>query len=103
MQRIPVQNPDGTPAMPTKSSRAQRWVEQGRATWVKTNLQLRNHRQKRFNNRRQQTVAPSIRANRDLEFRVVQELSRLFPIAAIGYEKVRADVDLTAGRKGANS
>ncbi|MCH9055277.1 RRXRR domain-containing protein [Synechococcus sp. PCC 6716] len=167
--------------MPTKSSRAQRWVEQGRATWVKTNLrlkavrltaepsgrktqpmvvgvdpgklysgiavqsaqatlfqshlelpypkvrarmdnrrmlrrsrrsrrihrelpfQLRNHRQKRFNNRRQQTVAPSIRANRDLEFRVVQELSRLFPIAAIGYEKVRADVDLTAGRKGANS
>ncbi|MCI3280847.1 RRXRR domain-containing protein [Synechococcus sp. PCC 6717] len=41
MQRIPVQNPDGTPAMPTKRSRAQRWVEQGRATWVKTNLRLK--------------------------------------------------------------
>jgi len=181
MQRIPVQNPDGTPAMPTKSSRAQKWVAQGKAQWVKTNLrikvvrlkaepsgrntqpivvgvdpgklysgiavqsaqatlfqshlelpypkvrermdnrrmlrrsrrsrrinrespfQLRNHRQKRFNNRRQQKVAPSIRANRDLEFRVVQELSQLFPIATIGYEKVRADVDLTSGRKGAKS
>ncbi|WP_343039281.1 hypothetical protein [Sodalinema gerasimenkoae] len=34
---------------------------------------------------------------------MVQELSRLFPIAAIGYEKVRADVDLTSGRKGAKS
>nr|WP_245788668.1 RRXRR domain-containing protein [Spirulina major] len=180
MQRIPVQNPDGTPAMPTKSSRAQKWVAQGKAQWVKTNLrikavrlkaepsgrntqpivvgvdpgklysgiavqsaqatlfqshlelpyprvrermdhrrmlrrsrrsrrinrelpfQLRNHRQKRFNNRKQQKVPPSIRANRDLEFRVVQELSQLFPIATIGYEKVRADVDLTSGRKGAN-
>ncbi|WP_448513749.1 RRXRR domain-containing protein, partial [Parathermosynechococcus lividus] len=41
IQRIPVQNPDGTPAMHTKRSRAQRWVEQGRATWVKTNLRLK--------------------------------------------------------------
>ncbi|MEA5419645.1 RRXRR domain-containing protein [Spirulina sp. CCNP1310] len=181
MQRIPVQNPDGTPAMPTKLHRAQRWVAQGKAQWVKTNLRikavrlktepsgrktqpivvgvdpgklysgiavqsakatlfqshlelpypkvrermdnrrmlrrsrrsrrinrdlpfpLRNHRQQRFNNRRQKRVAPSIRANRDMEFRVVQGLSRLFPIAAIGYEKVCADVDLTSGRRGAKS
>nr|WP_245788740.1 RRXRR domain-containing protein [Spirulina major] len=41
MQRIPVQNPDGTPAMPTKSSRAQRWVAQGKAQWVKTNLRIK--------------------------------------------------------------
>lgn len=181
MQRIPVQNPDGTPAMPTKRSRALKWVEQGKAEWVKTDLRikavrlltepsgrntqpivvgvdpgklysgiavqsakatlfqshlelpypkirermdnrrmlrrsrrsrrinrdvpfkLRNHREKRFNNRRQKKIPPSIQANRDIEFRVVKELSKLFPITAIGYEKVRADVDLTSGRKNARS
>ncbi|HEY9657608.1 MAG TPA: RRXRR domain-containing protein [Allocoleopsis sp.] len=30
--RTPVKNPDGTPTMPTKCSRARRWVEQGKAT-----------------------------------------------------------------------
>lgn len=181
MQRISVLNPDGTPAMPTKRTRAEKWVEQGRAEWAKTDLRikavrllaepsgrntqpivvgvdpgklysgiavqsakatlfqahlelpypkvrermdnrrmlrrsrrsrrinrdvpfkLRNHREKRFDNRRRKKVPPSIKANRDLECRVVKELSELFPIAAIGYEKVRADVDLTSGRKGARS
>ncbi|MGD1713918.1 RRXRR domain-containing protein [Dapis sp. BLCC M172] len=32
MIRVPVQNPDGSPAMPTKASRARRWVKQGKAT-----------------------------------------------------------------------
>jgi len=181
MQRVPVQNPDGSPAMPTKRSRAEAWVRQGKAEWVKTDLRikavrllrepsghntqaivvgvdpgklysgiavqsakatlfqahlalpfervrermdnrrmlrrsrrsrrinrdvpfaLRNHRQKRFDNRRGSKLAPSIRANRQLELRVVRELSTLFPITAIGYEKVKADVDLTSGRKGARS
>ncbi|NES71715.1 MAG: hypothetical protein F6K24_44200 [Okeania sp. SIO2D1] len=32
MIRIPVQNPDGSPVMPTKASRVRRWVKQGKAT-----------------------------------------------------------------------
>ncbi len=66
-------------------------------------FKLRNHRQKRFDNRRGSKLAPSIRASRQLEIRVVQEVAALYPITAIFYEKVRADVDLTSGRQGARS
>ncbi|MEM1280873.1 MAG: RRXRR domain-containing protein [Cyanobacteria bacterium P01_H01_bin.152] len=193
--RVPVQNPDGTPAMPAKPSRARRWVRDGKATghWndagiyyvrlvaepsgrdtqsihlgcdpgksysgiavqsakatlylahlvlpfqrVKERLgaavikngkviknvrgralqrrvrrgrrinrkgpfHLRAHRQKRFNNRRQSKVPPSIWAVRQMEIRVISELCKVFPVASIVYEVVKADVDLTAGRRGARS
>jgi hypothetical protein len=171
MQRIPVQNPDGTPAMPTKSSRARKWVKCGKAIgkWSdiglyfvqllaepgsknvqpiaigidpgklysgiavqsskftlfaahlilpfktvkdrmeqrrimrrgrrgrrinrKVKFNLRAHREKRFSNRRSHKLPPSIRANRQLELRVVVELNKLFPLTQIVYEYVQARGD----------
>lgn len=179
MNRVPVVNQNGKPLMPTKSSRARRWVKQGKAMgkWSdvgiyyvqllessgeetqsvvvgvdpgksyagigvqsakftlarfhlilpfgrvkqrmeqrrmlrrsrrsrrinrKASFSLRNHRQVRFDNRKQSKVSPSIKASRQLELRVVKELSKIFPLTAIGYERVRADVDKTK-RKTAKS
>ncbi len=193
--RVPVLNPDSTPAMPTKASRARRWVKDGKAIGkcndlgiyyvqllvepsdtktqpislgcdpgknysgfgvqssiatlfrghavlpfqrvkerlgsarikngkviknvggralqrrarrgrrINRNLpfDLRNHRQKRFNNRIKSKLPPSILASRLMEIRIVKELCSIFPVADIVYEVVKADVDLTSGRKGAKS
>lgn len=179
MIRVPVISHDNKPLMPTKSSRARRWVKEGQAIgkWsdvgiyyvqlvaptgkttqsvvvgvdpgksyagigvqsakftlarfhlilpfgrVKSRMEqrrilrcsrrsrrinrnvpfkIRNHRQKRFSNRRLFKVPPSIKASRQLELRVVKELSKVFPLTAIGYERVRADIDRTK-RKSAKS
>ena len=179
--RIPVIDQNGKPLMPTKPSRARRWLREGRAVkrWSdlgvfyvqltcqpsdtktqdvvvgvdpgklysgigvqsaqftlfmahlvlpfetvkkrmeqrrimrrarrgcrinrKVEFRQRNHRQKRFDNRRGHKLPPSIRANRELELRVVKELAAIFPVSGIVWEYVRADVDLTSGRKKARS
>ena len=170
MYRVAVISKDGKPLMPTKASRARRWLKEGKAVIHKNDLQQfaihltvdsgeetqpvavgidpgklysgigvqsskttlftahlelpfqrvkdrmetrammrrgrrgrrinrllpfnqRSHRQKRFNNRRGNKLSPSIKANRQLEYRVVKELSELFPITSIIYEIVKAKGD----------
>ena len=83
--------------------RLMRRGRRGRRINRKIAFNQRAHRQKRFANRRQGKLAPSIRANRQLELRIMSELCKLYPVAEIRYEYVRADVDLTSGRKKARS
>jgi hypothetical protein len=59
----------------------------------------RNHRQCRFDNRKQCKLPPSIKASRQLELRVVKELAAIFPVTAIGYERVKADIDQTKRKR----
>jgi len=177
MNRVPVVSKEGKPLMPTKPSRARRWVKEGKAVgkWsdlgvyyvqlttppsaqevqpiavgvdpgksysgvgvqsakctlaqlhlilpfgrVKKRMETRamlrrsrrgrrinrdvpfkqrNHRQCRFDNRKQCKIPPSIKASRQLELRVVKELAAIFPVTAIGYERVRADIDQTKRKR----
>ncbi|WP_414590049.1 RRXRR domain-containing protein [Scytonema sp. PCC 10023] len=171
MERVPVLSPNGKPLMPTKPSRARRWLKEGKAKIVHNDLNVfciqllvepsgyeqqpialgldpgkkftgigvqsakftlfmahlilpfsdvtkkmsgrlilrrarrgrrinrkiafykRAHHQKRFDNRKQNKLPPSIRANKEMELRVAKELVRLFPVTRITYEYVKAKGD----------
>ena len=70
--------------------RMMRRSRRGRRINRDCNFSLRAHRQKRFDNRRGNKLAPSIKANRLLEIRVVTELAKIYPISSIIYEYVKA-------------
>lgn len=171
--RVPVINFDGEPLMPTKPSRARKWIKQGKAIgkWSKLGIfyvQLikpasgidiqdiavgidpgkqftgmavlsqkvtlltihvdlpfknvtkrmaqrsmmrrgrrgrrinrkvpffqRSHRQKRFDNRRKKKLPPSIRANKELELKILGLIVKLYPVSHVIYEVVKA-----SGNKG---
>jgi len=69
---------------------------------VKTAMKTRHHlrrfrryrktpqRPRRFAHRTKCKLPPSIRANRDLEWRVLQDLARIYPITHVVYEVVKA-------------
>lgn len=47
-------------------------------------------RSMRFRHRTGHQIPPSIRANRDLEWRVIQELAKIYPVTQVVYEVVKA-------------
>ena len=62
----------------------------GRRINRKIAFNKRAHRQKRFDNRKNRKIPPSIRANRDLEWRVLDELTSIFPFETVAYEVIKA-------------
>ena len=71
--------------------RMMRRGRRGRRINRKLSYNQRNHRQKRFDNRRKCKIPPSIRANRELELRTLTELVWIFPVEIVVYETVKAN------------
>lgn len=53
-------------------------------------FKLRNHREKRFSNRIQSKLPPSVRANRQMELQVLSQMAKILPIVEICNSTVAA-------------
>ncbi|MBD2364867.1 RRXRR domain-containing protein [Anabaena minutissima FACHB-250] len=62
----------------------------GRRINRKISFKKRSHRQARFDNRRNSKLPPSIRANKDLEYRAIKLLSEIYPVKTIVVEELEA-------------
>ncbi|MBD2571114.1 RRXRR domain-containing protein [Anabaena lutea] len=62
----------------------------GRRINRKLSFSKRSHRQARFDNRRSSKLPPSIRANKDLEYRTITLLCEIYPVKTIVIEEVEA-------------
>ncbi|MEH2381835.1 MAG: RRXRR domain-containing protein [Nostoc sp.] len=60
-------------------------------------FKLRNHREKRFNNRRQNKIPPSLQSNREMELRILTEMSKIIPISEIRDESCGGDTKKNGG------
>lgn len=65
----------------------------GRRINRKRPFKSRSHRQKRFNNRRHKGMPPSIRANKNLELRILSLIVEIVPVSHLFYEVVKAKGD----------
>ncbi len=54
-------------------------------------FKLRNHREKRFSNRRQNKLPPSVKSNREMELRVLSEIAKVVPITEFRDESCGGD------------
>ena len=54
-------------------------------------FKVRNHREKRFSNRKQSKLPPSIRSNRQMELRVLKEIANILPVSEIRDEDCGGD------------
>ncbi|MEB3281893.1 MAG: RRXRR domain-containing protein [Lyngbya sp.] len=73
--------------------RMMRRSRRGRRINRKLPYDQRSHRPTRFDNRKTRKLPPSIRANKQLEYRVAKELTQLFPVTGIVYEYIKARGD----------